>query len=123
MKNIKIKLFFGIIAILILVVSNIGVLGKEHVDVVVENNQLKEENSNLKNENLKLKSDLSEKPKTDVIDSLKEAITKSDSIIEIKQDSIKNLEKELKNEKLNSITNPYNSTNYSFSAISGSENN
>jgi hypothetical protein len=123
MKNIKIKLFFSVIAILLLIVCNIGILGKEHVNVVVENNELREENSNLKNENSKLKSDLLEKPKTDVIDSLKEAITKSDSIIEIKQDSIKKLENKLKNEKLNSIANPYNSTNYSFSAVSGAENN
>jgi len=88
-----------------------------------EKNELITLINDLKNENKKLKLDLIKKSENNIIDSLIFKINKSDSIIKIKEKNINNLEIQLKNEKLNNITNPHNTTNYSFSAVSSTKNN
>lgn len=111
----------------VLIVSNISVAGKKHVDVVEENITLANENSQLKQENghLKLDHELSKEETNSIIDSLAKSIEQKHEEIIATENEVKRLKNVITHEKVNSVTSSINTSPYQLESISlpGTEDN
>jgi cell division protein FtsX len=111
----KKMLLLGSLALLVLLImGNVSVAGKKHVDVVEENVTLVKENGHLKQENGQLKhiNELSNEESSTVIDSLAKTIDlKHQEIISTEQ-QLEQLKQAITYEKVNNITSPANTSSY-----------
>jgi len=113
-------LLLGSLALLLLlIVSNISVAGKKHVNVVEENMVLVQENGQLKVENgqLKIENKDSKEESSNVIDSLAKTIELKHEEIVATETELEKLKNAIIHEKVNNITSPSNTSTYQLEPI------
>jgi cell division protein FtsL len=115
----KILLLGSLALFVLLIISDISVAGKKHVNVVEENMILVQENGQLKTENGQLKTEnkYSEESSLSIIDSLAKAIEVKDEETTTIKVGLEKLKQAIIYEKVNSVTNPINTSPYQLGPI------
>jgi len=113
-------LLLGSLALfMLLIISDISVAGKKHVNVVEENMILVQENGQLKTENgqLKIENEFSKESSSTIIDSLAKTIEIKHEEIIATETELKKLKQAITYEKVNNITSPINTSSYQLESI------
>jgi hypothetical protein len=116
----KKMLLLGSLALLVLLImGNVSVAGKKHVDVVEENVTLIKENGHLKQENGQLKhiNESTKEESSTVIDSLAKTIDLKHQEIVSAEQELEQLKQAIIYEKVNNITSPANTSSYQLEPI------
>ena len=115
----KLLLPGSLVLFMLLIISDISVAGKKHVNVVEENMVLVQENSHLKAENgqLKIENKSSKEESLSVIDSLAKTIELKHEEIVATETELEQLKQIIIHEKVNSITSPINTSSYQLESI------
>ena len=115
----KLLLLGSLVLFVLLIISDISVAGKKHVNVVEENMVLVQENGQLKVENgqLKVENKSSKEESLSVIDSLAKTIELKHEEIVATETELEQLKQIIIHEKVNSITSPINTSSYQLESI------
>lgn len=115
----KLLLLGSLILFVLLIISDISVAGKKHVNVVEENMVLVQENGQLKNENgqLKLEKEYTKEESSSVIDSLAKTIELKHEEIIATETELNQLKKAIIHEKVNNVTSTANTSSYTLEPI------
>ena len=115
----KLLLLGSLVLFVLLIISDISVAGKKHVNVVEENMVLVQENGQLKVENgqLKVENKSSKEESLSVIDSLAKTIELKHEEIVATETELEQLKQVIIHEKVNSITSPANTSSYQLESI------
>ena len=115
----KLLLLGSLALFVLLIISDISVAGKKHVNVVEENMVLFQENGQLKVENgqLKIENQSSKESSSSIIDSLAKTIEIKHEEITATEIELEKLKQAITYEKVNNITSPINTSSYRLEPI------
>jgi hypothetical protein len=115
----KLLLLGSLALFVLLIISDISVAGKKHVNVVEENMVLFQENGQLKVENgqLKIENQSSKESSSSIIDSLAKTIEIKHEEITATEMELEKLKQAITYEKVNNITSPINTSSYQLEPI------
>lgn len=115
----KLLLLGSLILFVLLIISDISVAGKKHVNVVEENMVLVQENGQLKTENgqLKIEKEYTKEESSSIIDSLAKTIELKHEEVKATETELNQLKKAIIHEKVNNVTSTANTSSYTLEPI------